>query len=507
MTINEKVAYTHKYYKFNKTSSLMSKSISKRDFYILAIGTCLVPIIVFISSIESKPSAQKVVIPAAQPVKASDSSESVIDLQTLTYDYMKTHRDTEDLTGKYKLVINKQYSNGLFDYKLEPITPSLQQTLVKPIAINTPKVGVTVSNILGSTTNPKFVINFEVVLNSKPTEDVTIPLDFSDTIEDIVNSNNESIRKITFSTNNWNQRQTITATIRDKNLFEVIKGKFTKNKRDYKISLEAIESKDSTYAGINPEDVQLKDGNFLVLSDVLITRPLVVDQESNIPIYAKYFVYANYSPLVYTLIAGPKGMTIHNYELHWKPTSDDLGKAQLVKIKVSDEQWSTEKTYSIRVSSKISLKTVTEGKVVTIVDTSSTANGLSVELLSSNTRLDEVGFYRVEEVGLPPPPEILAPITPFLMANPINGGSIKDNPLGGIKLRIPKSNLPIGVDLKTHIIEPVFYYEHIYDAPPGWYNRMVYTSSITINGKQYIEFRLRGLGGLFYISARPRLTE
>lgn len=82
---------------------------------------------------------------------------------------------------------------------------------------------------------------FQIVLDSEPTANVTIPISSSDTTEGTV-----SPASLTFTQQNWNVARTVTVTGVDDNLFD--------GDISYTIILGAATSSDSAYNGINPPD-------------------------------------------------------------------------------------------------------------------------------------------------------------------------------------------------------------------------------------------------------------
>ncbi|MEW6381078.1 MAG: hypothetical protein AB1611_15920 [bacterium] len=103
--------------------------------------------------------------------------------------------------------------------------------------------GITVSPTSGPTTSEAGAeATFNVVLNTQPTEDVTIALTSSDTTEGII-----SAATLTFTPDNWNIPQAVTITGVDDG---IIDGPIT-----YTIITAAAQSNDTAYNGINPADV------------------------------------------------------------------------------------------------------------------------------------------------------------------------------------------------------------------------------------------------------------
>ena len=104
--------------------------------------------------------------------------------------------------------------------------------------------GVTASAISGNTTEAGGTATFTVVLDTEPTENVTVPVSSSDTGEGTV-----SAASLTFTSGNWDTPQTITMTGVDDDLED---GNIV-----YTAVLAATTSSDGNYNGINPSDVTI----------------------------------------------------------------------------------------------------------------------------------------------------------------------------------------------------------------------------------------------------------
>ena len=105
-----------------------------------------------------------------------------------------------------------------------------------PVVTVTPTNGLTTTEAGGTAT-------FNVVLDTPPTQNVTIPISTSDATEGSV-----STSSLTFTTANWNTPQTVTVTGVDDALADGF--------QPYSIVLGAATSSDSSYNGLNPTDVQ-----------------------------------------------------------------------------------------------------------------------------------------------------------------------------------------------------------------------------------------------------------
>jgi formylglycine-generating enzyme required for sulfatase activity len=123
--------------------------------------------------------------------------------------------------------------------------------------------GITVSAIGGATSEAAVSATFTVVLDSEPTQDVTIGVSSSDTGEGTVNT-----ATLTFTSGNWNSAQTVTVT--------GVNDDVDDGDQVYSVVLAVASSSDSNYNGLNPSDVSVSnsdnDAATLSINDISITE-------------------------------------------------------------------------------------------------------------------------------------------------------------------------------------------------------------------------------------------
>lgn len=144
---------------------------------------------------------------------------------------------------------------------------------------STPGIGVIPTNNL-LTTESGGTANFNVVLHTQPTDDVTIPVSSSNTGEGTV-----STSSLTFTTNNWNVPQTVTITGQNDALLDGPVG--------YTITLGAATSTDLNYNGINPDDVSVVNADNEVGITVFPTSALQTTEAGGTATFA---VHLNTQP-------------------------------------------------------------------------------------------------------------------------------------------------------------------------------------------------------------------
>jgi len=125
---------------------------------------------------------------------------------------------------------------------------------------------ITVSPISGNTTEGGGTATFTIVLNTEPTDDVTIGLSSSDTGEGTV-----SPGSVTFGPGNWDTAQTVTVTGVDDDLVD--------GDQDYTIVTAAATSPDDNYDGEDAADVLVKniDDEVTWIPDFFTYLPLVLN--------------------------------------------------------------------------------------------------------------------------------------------------------------------------------------------------------------------------------------
>jgi len=110
--------------------------------------------------------------------------------------------------------------------------------------------GFTVSQISGDTSEDGTSQTFTVVLNTQPTDDVTIPLSSDDTTEGTV-TGPVSPTSLTFTPSNWDTPQTVTVTGVDD---PIVDGTIA-----YHVVLGTVSSSDINYNNLDPDDVEVNN--------------------------------------------------------------------------------------------------------------------------------------------------------------------------------------------------------------------------------------------------------
>ncbi len=183
------------------------------------------------------------------PISSDNVAEGTVSPATLTFTASNWNSpQTVTITGvddavadgsqPYNIVVGEATSTDTAFQGLDGDDVSVTNTDNDSAGVTvTPTQGLTTTEAGGATT-------FSVVLNSKPSADVTIPVSSSNTGEGTV-----STALLTFTTTNWNAPQVVTVTGVDDAAQD--------GNKPYTIVLGAASSTDTGYAGVDPTDVEV----------------------------------------------------------------------------------------------------------------------------------------------------------------------------------------------------------------------------------------------------------
>jgi large repetitive protein len=185
-------------------------------------------------------------------VSSSDTTEGTVSPAALTFTAMNWNApQTVTVTG-----VNDDIADGNQTYNIVTAAAVSTDTAYMGVdpanvtgVVNTDNdsAGVTVTPVLGiSTTEAGGTATFTVVLNSKPSADVSIALTSSDTTEGTV-----SPAGLTFTTMNWNAPQTVTVT--------GVNDDIADGNQPYNVVTAAAVSTDTQYSGIDAANVVLSN--------------------------------------------------------------------------------------------------------------------------------------------------------------------------------------------------------------------------------------------------------
>lgn len=224
-------------------------------------------------------------------------------------------------------------------------------------------------------------VHFGINLTKKPTNNVIINLKSLD----------ESISKptknqITFTKDNWNERQYIDIDIIDKVNSTYIK-------------FESIISQDSNFHNAKLDNIQIVP----YVLDVIQPIDWKVYSEFNLSLPINYHYVGDYEDnITFTLLDAPNGMSIDEstQKLSWIPKISDEGKNYQVTIKISDGFVNRHLTYTILVAKPKILQTSIQNNKLTIIDSNSSLKGLTIEPLE-DMNLSDYRLYSLEKSQSP----------------------------------------------------------------------------------------------------------
>jgi hypothetical protein len=181
-------------------------------------------------------------------LSSSDTSEGTISPSTLTFTSANWNApQTVIVTGVDDASQDGDIPFSIVFSSVASSDGGYDQMSVSPVSvtnIDDDTAGITVSAISGNTSESGNQATFSVVLNSAPSNDVTIGLSSSDTTEGTITTS-----QLLFTTLNWNAPQTITVTGADDLIVD--------GSQSYSIILATASSGDTDYNGIDPTDVSV----------------------------------------------------------------------------------------------------------------------------------------------------------------------------------------------------------------------------------------------------------
>lgn len=197
----------------------------------------------FTVKLRSQPTAEVLI-----PLQSSDTGEGTISVSQLIFTTQNWNSNqTVTVVG-----VNDELVDGdqKYEIKLELTTSddpnynNQNPSDVAVINIDNNTAGFTVGEASGSTGENGRSTSFPVRLNSQPTDDVTVPVSSANTGEGTVHPSS-----LTFTSQNWNANQFVTATGVDDELDD--------GNQIYMVLLGVSSSVDASYDGLNPADVSI----------------------------------------------------------------------------------------------------------------------------------------------------------------------------------------------------------------------------------------------------------
>ncbi len=182
------------------------------------------------------------------PISSSNIAEGTVITTSLTF----TPANYNTPQTVFVNGVNDSVVDGNISYKIltgnaistDAHYNGLDPSDVDVINADNDSIGITVSAISGNTNESGLTASFTVVLNYKPTSNVTIPISSSNTAEGTV-----STAILTFTPANYNTPQTV--------FVNGVNDSVADGNINYVIITGAATSADANYNGINPSDLSL----------------------------------------------------------------------------------------------------------------------------------------------------------------------------------------------------------------------------------------------------------
>ncbi|PMG29725.1 hypothetical protein BCU94_02945 [Shewanella sp. 10N.286.52.C2] len=300
-----------------------------------------------------------------------------------------------------------------------------------------PTPSVTVSDVSGNTATLNSAAEFSVLLASQPSFNVSIPVSSSDESEGTPEQS-----ELTFTPENWQQAQTV--VVRGTN--EDVQN----DEQDYQIILGSAISSDLFYNGIDPTDVALK-GIELSISQPETLNQLIADSEATLQ---PQVTYTGNNQLSYSLTESPEGMNVNlsTGEITWTPQASEEGQSYTVGVSANDGNKFTTVSFEVTVAALEPVTTEVEGNTLSVVDSSTTLNGMTITTQAAQTSarstalastsaadLTALDLAKLSVSSVPEIPDWVTPLTDVFVVR----GSFESN----LELRFPIANLPANVSL------------------------------------------------------------
>jgi len=308
-----------------------------------------------------------------------------------------------------------------------------------------PTPGVTVSDVSGNTAILNSAAEFSVQLVSQPSFNVSIPISSSDESEGAPEQS-----ELTFTPENWQQAQTVVVRGTNENV--------QNGEQDYQIILGSAISSDLFHDGIDPTDVALK-GIELSISQPETLNQLIADSEATLQ---PQVTYTGNNQLSFSLTESPEGMNIDlsTGEIIWAPQASDEGQSYTVSVSVNDGNRFSAASFQVTVAAPEPVNTEVEGNRLSVVDSSTTLNGMTIT--AQSTDLTQINIEKLDASLLPEVPSRIKPVSDvFVVKTAFTESTIVEFPIteipDGYSIRdVDLYRLSTSDDVEGKFWSPVF---------------------------------------------------
>ena len=397
----------------------------------------------------------------------TEQGASALDAVDGAIDVVTTGQVDTDTEGTYTVTYTATDEAGN--------SASEERSVVVQTLITTETIGVIVGSVEGHTAELNSAAVFDVVLESQPSADVVIPLSSSNESEGLTEQT-----QLTFTSANWGQSQSV--VVRGTNA-AVLNGV-----QDYTIILDAIQSDDSGYSGLNPNDVSMK-GIYLVISVEEESYNFIASIDNKIEISTDY---TGSNDLVYTLIEGaPTGLEINDTSgaITWTPGPDNEGNEYVINVQATDGSLISTNSTSVNVMPSASVGLDITPTLVNVTDTNTNLNGLSFTAVGSETFPTDFSVQRVPNTTNLSVDETITKLSDFFVIE----GSID----GDVTV-----NLPLNGDLSNIPLHTIHLYRLIEHEGNNFWSPVGYDFDYPVDQESpIVTVTLTNLSGVFFVGA------
>jgi len=346
-----------------------------------------------------------------------------------------------------------------------------------------PSASISVSAVSGNTGTFGARASFGVSLGTEPSSDVSISMVSSDPGQGAL-----TLERLVFTPENWFRSQQVHVRSMSEGLYKAA--------QDYSIVLSPAISADPNYEGIDAEDVPMRGYRLEILPP---DQPLVV-----IPgvrsIFGIETEYTGGRSLIYSLISGPPGLTVHpgTGEIDWTPPMSYEGTTASVMMRVSNDvepdrpgHRVSDQALFVEVRNTEILPTVVYGNLIRFGDSVSDLQG--VILRFNDDTAEGRTLRRVEAL-----PQELASTTRAAVLSDVFYSP--EDVEGTVDVLIPLSRLPEGTESWSRL-GLYSYRDNTFTRtwPTGMSRR-----AELIDGEPYSVVQFNSLQRLVFLAVRPK---
>ncbi|TWX72804.1 PKD domain-containing protein [Colwellia sp. C1TZA3] len=247
-----------------------------------------------------------------------------------------------------------------------------------------PTPGITVGTVTGNTATVNATAEFSIQLSSRPTANITIPLNSSNESEAITEQS-----ELIFTEDNWLQAQSVIVKGTNENV--------QNGEQNFQIILGTVTSSDIFYNGLNPDDVNLK-GIELTIAKSEVLTPFIADIAV---VIQPQVSYTGSSQLSFSLTESPEGMDIDLSTgiINWTPEAPNEGESYTVITSVNDGNKFSEASFEVKVALTTPVEVSMTNNEIEIVEPQLDLLGVKFRFADDSSALPIIKTTTVESVN------------------------------------------------------------------------------------------------------------